>query len=264
MSDSVLSSDRGAWVEVTLNRPDKLNCFNREMHLALRAALEAALSDGKRAILLTGAGRGFCAGQDLSEPDFAQADEGAGPRDLGQALEELYNPLVRIIQNAELPVVCAVNGVAAGAGANVALACDIVLASETASFVQAFVKIGLVPDVGGTWNLVHSVGLARAKALTLTGTPITAQQAADWGMIWQVLPAAALLEAARRLTAELAEGPTRALALTKKALHAAVTHSLSEQLAIEAEAQKACGETEDHAEGLAAFLAKRAPLFKGK
>ena len=261
MSDSVLSTDRGAWVEVTLNRPDKLNCFNREMHLALRAALEAALSDGKRAILLTGAGRGFCAGQDLSERDPAQRD---GPRDLSEALEELYNPLVRIIQNAELPVVCAVNGVAAGAGANVALACDIVLASETASFVQAFVKIGLVPDVGGTWNLVHSVGLARAKALALTGTPITAQQAADWGMIWQVLPAAALLEAARRLTAELAEGPTRALALTKQTLHAALTHSLSEQSAVEAEAQKACGETEDHAEGLAAFLAKRAPLFKGK
>ncbi len=261
VSDTILSKDHGHWAELTLNRPDKLNSFNDEMHIALRQAFESAIEAGKRAILLTGAGRGFCAGQDLGDRDPAKMD---GPPDLSRTLTTFYNPLVRMIRDAEMPVICAVNGVAAGAGANIAMACDIVLAADTAKFIQSFVKVGLVPDAGGTWHLTRLLGPARAKALAMTGEPIMAGQAAEWGMIWKALPADALMAQARALTARLADGPTLGLAHTKKAIHAAETNTLEDQLALEAEYQKICGASGDYAEGVSAFLQKRAPVFEGR
>ena len=182
MSDTVLVTDHGTWAEVTLNRPDKLNSFNEEMHLALRAVLEGARDTGKRAVLLTGAGRGFCAGQDLGDRDPRKMD---GPPDLGATVRNFWAPLVRLIRSLDLPVICAVNGVAAGAGSSVALACDIVLAGESARFIQSFSKVGLIPDTGGSWHLTRLLGEARAKGLALTAEPLPASRAADWGLIWK-------------------------------------------------------------------------------
>ncbi|MEO9652700.1 MAG: 2-(1,2-epoxy-1,2-dihydrophenyl)acetyl-CoA isomerase PaaG [Roseobacter sp.] len=260
MSDTILTHDHGTWVEMTLNRPDKLNSFNTEMHLALRAALERALMDGARAVLITGAGRGFCAGQDLGDRDPSKMDHAP---DLSETLTTYYNPLVRLLRNSDVPIVCAVNGVAAGAGANLALACDIVLAADTAKFIQSFAYVGLVPDAGGTWNLTHALGPARAKALALTGEPLDAAQAAEWGMIWQAVPAGALMTQARALTEKLAKGPTKGFAHTKKAIHAASDNTFEAQLDLEAAYQKICGESADYAEGVSAFLNKRKPEFKG-
>ena len=260
MSDTVLVDDHGTWVELTLHRPDKLNSFNDEMHFALRAALEGALADGKRGILLTGAGRGFCAGQDLGDRDPSKMD---GPPDLGETLRTYYNPLVRLIREAEMPVICAVNGVAAGAGANLALACDIVLAADTARFIQSFAHVGLVPDAGGSWNLTRLLGPARARALAMTGEPVSAAKAVDWGMIWKCCPADELMAEARALTERLANGPTLGFAHVKKAIDAASTNSLDAQLALEAEFQKVCGASADYAEGVSAFLQKRQPAFRG-
>jgi 2-(1,2-epoxy-1,2-dihydrophenyl)acetyl-CoA isomerase len=261
LSDTILSHDHGTWLEVTLNRPDKLNSFNDEMHIALRACLEQAVADKKRAILLSGAGRGFFAGQYLGDRDPTKMD---GPPDLSVTLTRYYNPLVRLIRDAEMPVICAVNGVAAGAGANLALACDIVLAADTAKFIQSFANVGLVPDSGGTWSLTHLLGPARAKALAMTGLPVTAPQAADWGMIWQALPAEKLMEEARSLAEKLANGPTLGFAHVKKAIHAAATNTLEAQLDLEAQYQKTCGTSADYAEGVTAFLNKRAPAFQGR
>jgi 2-(1,2-epoxy-1,2-dihydrophenyl)acetyl-CoA isomerase len=258
MNDSVLVTDHGDWVEITLNRPDRLNSFNDAMHLALRAALDAAAS--KRAVLLTGAGRAFCAGQDLSDRDPARMD---GPPDLSATLRNFYNPLIRQIRALDAPVICAVNGVAAGAGANVALACDLVLAAEGASFIQSFCNVGLVPDAGGTWTLTHRLGEARAKALALTGERLSARMAADWGLIWKAVPDAALMEEARALAARLSQGPTFGLARTKHAINAAGANDLDAQLDLEAELQGRCGAHPDYAEGVAAFLAKRPPAFRG-
>ncbi|SMX42582.1 2-(1,2-epoxy-1,2-dihydrophenyl)acetyl-CoA isomerase PaaG [Octadecabacter ascidiaceicola] len=260
MSDTILTEDHGHWVEVTLNRPDKLNSFNDEMHLALRAALEGAIAGQARAILLTGAGRGFCAGQDLGDRDPSKMD---GPPDLSKTLTTFYNPLVRLIRDAEMPVICAVNGVAAGAGANLAMACDIVLASDKAKFIQSFANVGLVPDAGGTWSLTRLLGPARAKALAMTGEPVTAEQAAEWGMIWKACAADDLMTEARTLAEKLASGPTTGFAHIKKAVHAAGTNSFEDQLALEAEYQKTCGASNDYAEGVSAFLQKRKPNFKG-
>ncbi|MGB3408953.1 MAG: 2-(1,2-epoxy-1,2-dihydrophenyl)acetyl-CoA isomerase PaaG [Jannaschia sp.] len=260
MSGTLLVETHGPWVEITLNRPDRLNSFNEDMHLALRAALEAARDDGARAILLTGAGRAFCAGQDLGDRDPSRLD---GPPDLGHTVRTFYAPLVRLIRSLDVPVVCAVNGVAAGAGANLALACDIVLAAESARFIQSFSKVGLIPDTGGSWHLPRLLGEARAKGLALTAEPLPAARAAEWGLIWKALPDAALMPDARALTERLAQGPTLGLGLTKRAIQAAATDALDEHLELEAAYMKICGESADYAEGVSAFLQKRAPLFKG-
>lgn len=261
MSDTVLVTDHGDWREITLNRPDRLNSFNEEMHLALRAALSDARDAGARAILLTGAGRGFCAGQDLGDRDPSKMD---GPPDLGHTVRTFYAPLVRLIRDMRLPVICAVNGVAAGAGVSLALACDIVLAAESGKFIQAFSKVGLVPDTGGSWHLPRLLGEARAKALAMTAEPLPAQTAADWGLIWRTCPDDQLMDEARALTARLAAGPTLGLGLTKHCIQAAATSTLSDQLDLEAEAMKTCGESADYAEGVSAFLNKRQPEFKGR
>lgn len=258
MSKSILVADHGGWVEITLNRPERLNSFNDEMHLALRAALSGAAE--KRAVLLTGAGRGFCAGQDLGDRDPAKM---TGKPDLSKTLTTYYNPLIRQIRALPAPVICAVNGVAAGAGANLALACDIVLAGAGARFIQSFARVGLVPDSGGTWSLPHLIGEARAKALALTGEPLDAATAADWGLIWKAVPDESLMEEARALTARLANGPTLGLASTKAAIQAAATNTLDQQLDLEAASQKTCGESADYAEGVRAFLEKRPPTFTG-
>ncbi len=262
MTDTILVETRDGVTIVTLNRPDKLNAFNEEMHLELRAALTAAGdAPSCRAVVLTGAGRGFCAGQDLGARDPAKMD---GPPDLGVTLETLYNPLVRQIRALQKPVVCAVNGVAAGAGANIAFACDIVLAAESAKFIQAFAKLGLVPDAGGTWQLTRRLGEARAKALALTAEPVTAAQAVDWGLIWKACPDEALMEEAMALATRLSTGPTFGYHLIKEAIHAAATNSLDEQLDLERDLQRRAGRSEDYKEGVTAFLEKRAPNFTGK
>jgi len=258
---TVLVTDHGSWAEITLNRPDRLNSFNDTMHRALFAALTQARDSGARAVLLTGAGRGFCAGQDLGDRDPARMD---APPDLSVTLTEFYNPLVRLIRALELPVVCAVNGVAAGAGANIALACDIVLAAESATFIQSFAKVGLVPDAGGSWMLTRRLGEARAKALAMTAQPLGAAQAADWGLIWKAVPDAGLMAEARALADDLARAPTYGLAQTKAAIHAGAVNSLDDQLALEAQAQGRCGRSPDYAEGVSAFLNKRAPQFTGR
>ncbi|MEL7285468.1 MAG: 2-(1,2-epoxy-1,2-dihydrophenyl)acetyl-CoA isomerase PaaG [Pseudomonadota bacterium] len=261
MDAPILYQDQGSWAEVTLNRPDKLNSFNDAMHIALRACLEQIMANRKRAILLTGAGRGFCAGQDLGDRDPSKAD---GPPDLGATLSEFYNPLIRLIRDAEMPVICAVNGVAAGAGANLAMACDIVLAADTAKFVQSFANVGLVPDAGGSWHLARLLGPARAKALAMTGEPLSATKAAEWGMIWKAVPADTLMSEARTLADKLANGPTQGFAYTKRAIHAASANTLEEQLALEVDYQRACGQSIDYAEGVSAFLNKRKPEFVGQ
>lgn len=260
MSNSIIVQAHENWVEITLNRPDRLNSFNDEMHLALRAALEDARDKGLRAVLLTGAGRGFCAGQDLGDRDPSKM---TSPPDLGATVRTYYGPLVRLIRSLKFPVVCAVNGVAAGAGANLALACDIVLAAQSAKFIQSFSKVGLIPDTGGSWHLPHLLGEARAKGLAFTAQPLPAQQAEDWGLIWKAIADDDLMAEARAMTAKFAKGPTLGLGLSKAAIQAACTHTLDEQLDLEADYMKTCGESADYAEGVSAFLEKRPPNFKG-
>ncbi|HQT76850.1 MAG TPA: 2-(1,2-epoxy-1,2-dihydrophenyl)acetyl-CoA isomerase PaaG [Rhodopila sp.] len=258
--EAILQTREPGWAMITLNRPDRLNAFNRAMHGALADALAALDADEScRAVLLTGAGRGFCAGQDLSD-----LDAGDGPPDLGDTIERFYNPLIRRLRGMTKPVVCAVNGIAAGAGANVALACDIVLAARSAKFVQAFSKIGLVPDSGGTWFLPRLVGDARARALMLLAEPVTAEQAEGWGMIWRAVDDAALLAEARALTVRLAAMPTQGLALTRQALTQSGANTLDAQLDLERDFQRQAGRTPDYAEGVRAFLEKRSPMFTGR
>jgi 2-(1,2-epoxy-1,2-dihydrophenyl)acetyl-CoA isomerase len=260
-SPTVLVARSGPVVRITLNRPDKLNSFNEEMHLTLRAAMEAARDDsGVRAILLTGAGRGFCAGQDLGDRDPSKMTDAP---DLGETIEKFYNPLTRLLRSIEKPIICAVNGVAAGAGANIALSCDIVLAARSAKFIQAFSKLGLVPDSGGTWLLARILGEPRAKALVLTATPIDAETAASWGMIWRAVADESLMDEAEALAQSLGAGPTLGLGLSKHAIQAAATNSHDEQLDLERDFQRRAGRSADYAEGVAAFLGKRAPNYRG-
>ncbi len=262
MSETVLVARRGGVLELTLNRPDKLNAFNEEMHAALaRALAQVAADESVRAVLLTGAGRGFCAGQDLADRAVADDDN---PPDLGATLERWYNPLIRRLRTLDKPVVCAVNGVAAGAGANIALACDIVLAARSASFIQAFARIGLVPDSGGTWLLPRLVGEARARALALLGEKVTAEQAEAWGMIWKVVDDERLMEEARALADRLAAGPTRGFALIKRALLASWSQDLDAQLDLERDLQREAGRSQDYREGVRAFMEKRPPRFVGR
>lgn len=258
---TVLVSQEAGVLTLTLNRPDKLNSFNEAMHLALRAGVERAAEDGAvRAVLLTGSGRGFCAGQDLGDRDPRKG----GAPDLGVTLETFYNPTLRLIRALEKPVVCAVNGVAAGAGANIAFACDIVLAARSARFIQAFARIGLVPDAGGSWSLARILGEPRAKALAMLAEPLDAETAASWGLIWKAVDDAALLDEAKAIAARLAAGPTRGLGLTKRAIQAAATNSLDAQLDLERDLQRLAGQTADYAEGVTAFLEKRKAEFTGR
>lgn len=257
---SILSEQNDGWRRIVLNRPDRLNAFNDEMHEALARALDDAAGDaGCRAVLLTGEGRAFCAGQDLND---RRTDD--GPVDLGRTIERFYNPLVRRLRSLPKPVVCAVNGIAAGAGANIALACDIVLAARSARFVQAFARIGLIPDSGGTFFLPRLVGEARARALAMTAEPLPAETAADWGLIWRAVDDDALLAEAEALTAHLAAQPTVGLALIKRALAASPANTLDEQLDLERDLQREAGRTPDYAEGVRAFLEKRRPDFTGR
>ena len=260
--DAVLYAVENGVAMITLNRPTVLNSFNRPMAVRVQESLDAAAADDDvRAVLLTGTGRGFCAGQDLAE--VAPQDGSLAPP-IEDIVRGSYNPIVRRLRALEKPVVAAVNGVAAGAGANLALACDLVIASESASFVQAFSRIGLVPDSGGTFVLPRLVGLARATALSFLGEKLSATDAHAMGMIYRVVPADALLTEASALARRLAEMPTRALALTKRALNASLTHDLETQLELEAEFQSAAGRSEDYREGVAAFLAKREARFTGR
>lgn len=248
--------------EITLSRPDVLNSLNRDMAFEIQSALAAVSEDDSiRAVLLLGAGRGFCAGQDLAE--VAPDASGKVPP-LGPIVRENYNPIIRAIREIEKPFVCAVNGVAAGAGANLAFACDLVLAASDAAFIQSFCKVGLIPDSGGTFMLPRMVGLARASQLALLGEKITADEARSFGLVYKVFPAESLLEETRKLAAKLASQPTKGLGLIKRAFNASFEHSLSEQLDIEEKLQAEAGLSHDYAEGVKAFLEKRKPEFKGR
>ena len=261
MSPILLSRDAGV-LSLTLNRPDKLNAFTPEMHKVLRDALEQALDDHSvRALLITGAGRGFCAGQDLSQRNVS-AD--AAPIDLSVSLGSNYNPLVRRLRALPKPIVCAVNGVAAGAGANIALACDIVIAARSASFVQSFCRLGLVPDSGGTYFLPRLIGTARAMGLALLGDKLSAEEAERWGLIWKVVDDSALLDEANAIAKRLATGPTKGYGLIKKAMYASAGNSLDAQLDLERDLQREAGFSADYREGVAAFLQKRTPNYQGK
>jgi 2-(1,2-epoxy-1,2-dihydrophenyl)acetyl-CoA isomerase len=258
---SVLVSLEAGVLTVTLNRPDKLNAFNPDMHQLLRKALEQALDEAAvRAVLLTGAGRGFCAGQDLSLRDVSSD----APLDLSVSLGSHYNPLVRRLRELPKPVVCAVNGVAAGAGANVALACDLVIAARSASFVQSFARLGLVPDSGGTWLLPRLAGSARAMGLALLGDKLSAEQAQEWGLIWKVVDDDALTAESVGIARQLAAGPTKGYGLLKKAMHASAGNSLDAQLDLERDLQREAGLTQDYREGVLAFMQKRKPDYKGR
>jgi 2-(1,2-epoxy-1,2-dihydrophenyl)acetyl-CoA isomerase len=259
--DLVLADVQDGYRVLTLNRPDRLNSFTADMHAALLGALSDAEHDKAcRALILTGAGRGFCAGQDLSDGVFTPGET----PDLSVPIAKYYNPLVRKLRQMPMPVVCAVNGVAAGAGANVAFACDIVIAARSAKFNQAFARIGLVPDSGGTWFLPRLVGGARARALILLAETVPAEQAEAWGMIWKTVEDSELMAEAQRLAAYFAGQPTDGLTLIKQALDASETNSLDQQLDLERALQGRAGRSPDVAEGVRAFLEKRAPRFVGR
>ena len=250
---------------IILNRPEKLNSFNKAMHEELRAALdriEHSLqgTDAVRAVVITGTGRAFCTGQDLSERQRGAQDP---PPDLAASLRDNYNPLISRIAQLPVPVIAAVNGVAAGSGANLALACDIVIAARSAYFVQSFCRVGLVPDAGGTWILPRLIGMARSKALTFLGEKLSADQAAQWGMIWQVVADEVLMETAMTLAAHLAAQPTRSFELQKQAFAASLSNSLPEQLELEATLQGEAGQTADYREGITSFFEKRPAIFRG-
>jgi len=258
---NILFDLSGGIARLTLNRPDKLNSFTAAMHGEVADALTRVEREGARVLVLTGAGRGFCAGQDLSERQMA-AD--GTPPDLGETVEKFYAPLVRRLNALPLPVVVGVNGVAAGAGANLAFAGDIVIAKESASFIQSFCRLGLIPDTGGTYALPRLVGRARAMGLAMLGDKLGARQAQDWGLIWQCVPDDEFDAALERLVTHFASAPTRGLASTKHALQASLRNDLATQLDLERDLMRELGRSADYAEGVAAFLGKREPQFKGR
>jgi 2-(1,2-epoxy-1,2-dihydrophenyl)acetyl-CoA isomerase len=258
---NILFDIQGGVARLTLNRPERLNSFNTAMHAEVREALGSVKDREARVLVLTGAGRGFCAGQDLNDRAVAPAGTAA---DLGESVEKNYKPLVLALRSLPVPVIAAVNGVAAGAGANIALACDIVIAARSSSFVQGFSKLGLVPDSGGTWTLPRLVGSARAMGLALLGDKLSADQAVQWGLIWRSVDDAELSAVVDALATQLAAAPTRGLARTKQALYEGWDRTLEDQLDIERDYQRELGYTADYAEGVAAFTQKRPPQFKGR
>jgi 2-(1,2-epoxy-1,2-dihydrophenyl)acetyl-CoA isomerase len=260
--DTILFTQDGGIARLTLNRPDRLNSFTDAMHAEVRDALGKVKADpSARVLLLTGAGRGFCAGQDLGDRAVAPGGE---PVDLGASIERNYKPLLLTLRSLPLPVVCAVNGVAAGAGANLALACDIVIAARSASFIESFCKLGLIPDTGGTYFLPRLVGTARAMGLAMLGDKLSAEQAAAWGLIWQCVDDAELPTVTERLLVHLATAPTRGLARTKEALYRSPANTLEAQLDLERDFMRELGYSDDYREGVAAFVAKRPPKFSGR
>ena len=257
----VLTERRAGYRVLTLNRPQRLNAFNEDMHRALASAIaEAEADETCRALLLTGTGRAFCTGQDLNDRLAKPGEQIV----LGGTLEQHYNPLIRKLRSLRFPVIAAVNGIAAGAGCNVALACDIVLAARSANFTQSFARIGLVPDSGGTWILPRLVGQARARGLALLAEPLPAEKAEAWGMIWRAVDDDALMSEAEKLCTHFASAPTVGLGLIKRALDAAEDNSLSAQLDLERDLQRQAGESPDYQEGLRAFFEKRKPVFTGR
>ena len=258
---SILYETADGIARLTLNRPERLNSFNGAMHAEVRDALARVAADGSRVLVITGAGRGFCAGQDLGDRQVMAAGTRA---DLGESIERNYKPLVLALRSLGLPTVAAVNGVAAGAGASLALACDLVVAASSASFIQAFSKLGLVPDSGATWFLPRLVGRARALGLAMLGERLSAADAADWGLIWRCVDDAAFAGFVDGLARSLAAAPTRGLVRTREAMDAGATVTLIEQLDRERDLQRELGYTEDYAEGVAAFAEKRAPRFSGR
>jgi len=257
----ILFELQGGIARLTLNRPDKLNSFTARMHGEVADALTRIETEGARVLVFTGAGRGFCAGQDLSE---RRPGADGAPPDLGETVDKFYAPLVRRLQALPLPVVVGVNGVAAGAGANLAFSGDIVIAKESASFIQSFCKLGLIPDTGGTYALPRLVGRARALGLALLGDKLAARQAEQWGLIWQCVPDDEFDAALERLAQHFAQAPTKGLAFTKRALQASLGNDLVTQLDLERDMMRELGRSADYAEGVAAFLDKRAPQFQGR
>lgn len=245
---------------ITLSRPERMNSFTQQMHAELRDALDRLPRDGARVLVLTGAGRGFCAGQDLNDRAVAPGQE----VDLGESVTTHYAPLVKRLRALPFPVVAAVNGVAAGAGCNIALACDLVIATESASFLQPFCKLGLIPDTGGTWFLPRLVGSARAMGLALLGDKLSARQAADIGLIWECVPDDAFAARIDAIARHFAAGPTLGYARTKQAMQQSSSNDLGTQLALEATFMRECGFSADYREGVAAFKEKRAPRFSGR